>query len=355
MRKKSLNRLEFHCQATPLPFSISCVSLTTKDFDYHLPEELIASRPLDDRAASRMMVIHRATGLIEHKMFRDFPSYVQDGDELVLNDTKVIPARLFSIDGKSEILCLDRPSPTLWRCLVKPGKKMRVGATVQVADAIGSVIEVYENGDRLIEWDREIDLNEHGHLALPHYMNREDELSDRDRYQTVYAREEGAIAAPTAGLHFTPEILQSLPHTFLTLHVGVGTFRPVKAERPEDHDMHSENYAISADAARAINDASRVIAIGTTVTRVLEHLAQSATDGLRIPAESQSGSTNIFLYPPYQLRVIGALLTNFHLPQSTLLMLVSAFAGREIMLEAYRQAVEEKYRFYSYGDCMLIL
>lgn len=331
------------------------VSLTTKDFDYHLPEELIASRPLDDRAASRMMVVHRATGQIEHKMFRDFPNYVQAGDQLVLNDTKVIPARLFSHDGKSEILCLDRPSPTLWRCLVKPGKKMRVGATIQIANAIGSVIEVYENGDRLIEWDREIDLNEHGHLALPHYMNREDELSDRERYQTVYAREEGAIAAPTAGLHFTPEILATLPHTFLTLHVGVGTFRPVKAERPEEHDMHSENYRIAAEAAEKINQAERVIAIGTTVTRVLEHLAKTAPEGKRIPQESLSGSTNIFIYPPYQLRAIDGLLTNFHLPQSTLLMLVSAFAGRDVMLEAYRQAVAEKYRFFSYGDCMLIV
>lgn len=331
------------------------VSYSTQDFDYHLPEERIASRPLADRAASRMMVIHRQTGEIEHKMFRDFPTYVQTNDLLVLNDTKVIPARLFSNDGKSELLCLDRSSPTLWRCLVKPGKKMRVGATIQIADAIGSVVEVYENGDRLIEWDREIDLNVHGHLALPHYMNREDEAADRDRYQTVFAKEEGAIAAPTAGLHFTPEMLEKLRHVFLTLHVGVGTFRPVKAERPEEHEMHSENYHISADSADAINKAQRVIAIGTTVTRVMEHLAKSSVEGQRIPAMAQSGSTDIFIYPPYQLRAIDALLTNFHLPQSTLLMLVSAFASRDLILEAYRQAVEQEYRFYSYGDCMLIL
>lgn len=330
------------------------VNFRTQDFDYHLPEERIASRPLADRAASRMMVVNRNNGTIEHRMFRDFPEYVRQDDLLVLNDTKVIPARLFSNDGKSELLCLDRSSPTLWRCLVKPGKKMRVGATIQIADAIGSVVEVYENGDRLIEWDREIDLNVHGHLALPHYMNREDEVADRERYQTVFAREEGAIAAPTAGLHFTPEMLEKLPHAFLTLHVGVGTFRPVKAERPEEHEMHSENYQVSAATAHTINAASRVIAIGTTVTRVLEHLAKSATTG-RIPEGAHSGSTDIFIYPPYELRAIDALLTNFHLPQSTLLMLVSAFASRELILEAYRQAVEREYRFYSYGDCMLIV
>lgn len=331
------------------------MSLRTIDFDYHLPEERIASRPLADRAASRMMVVHRQSGVIEHRMFRNFPEYIRPDDLIILNDTKVIPARLYSKDGKTELLCLDRSSPTLWRCLVRPGKKMRIGATVQVADAIGSVVEVYDNGDRLIEWDRELDLYEHGHLALPHYMNREDEAADRDRYQTVYAKNEGAIAAPTAGLHFTPEMLETLPHTFLTLHVGVGTFRPVKAERPEEHDMHSENYHVHADTASAINAAGRVVAIGTTVTRVLEHLAKTAAPGERIAAGAQSGSTDIFLYPPYQFRAVDALLTNFHLPQSTLLMLVSAMASRELILEAYRQAVEQEYRFYSYGDCMLIL
>jgi S-adenosylmethionine:tRNA ribosyltransferase-isomerase len=331
------------------------VNLRTQDFDYHLPPERIASRPLVDRAASRMMVVHRESGIIEHRKFRDFPEYRRAGDLLVLNDTKVIPARLFSHDGKIELLCLDRSSPTLWRCLVKPGKKMKPGTTVQVADATGTVVESCDNGDRWIEWDREIDLNVHGHLALPHYMNREDEQADRERYQTVYARAEGAIAAPTAGLHFTPDLLEKLPHAFLTLHVGVGTFRPVKAEKPEDHVMHSENYQVSSDNAAAINAAGRVIAIGTTVTRVLEHLAKSAPAGQRIPAGEHSGSTDIFLYPPYRLRAIDALLTNFHLPQSTLLMLVSAFASRELILEAYRKAVEEKYRFYSYGDCMLIL
>ncbi len=331
------------------------MSLRTVDFDYHLPEERIASRPLADRSASRMMVVHRQSGLIEHRMFRNFPEYIRPDDLIILNDTKVIPARLYSNDHKTELLCLDRSSPTLWRCLVKPGKKMRVGATVQVADAIGTVVEVFDNGDRLIEWDRELDLHKHGHLALPHYMNREDEVEDRERYQTVYAKNEGAIAAPTAGLHFTPELLETLPHTFLTLHVGVGTFRPVKADRPEEHDMHSENYHVHAETTAAINAASRVVAIGTTVTRVLEHLAKTAVAGERIAAGNQSGSTDIFLYPPYQFRAVDALLTNFHLPQSTLLMLVSAMASRELILEAYRQAVEQEYRFYSYGDCMLIL
>lgn len=330
-------------------------NLRTIDFDYHLPEDRIASRPLADRAASRMMVIHRETGKIEHRLFRDFPQFLQPQDLIVLNDTKVIPARLMSNDGKTELLVTDRTSELRWRCLVRPGKKMRIGATVQVADAIGTVVEVFDNGDRLIEWDRELDLNEHGHLALPHYMKREDEEVDRDRYQTVYAKHEGAIAAPTAGLHFTPEMLEKLPHCFLTLHVGVGTFRPVKADRPEEHDMHWENYRISADTAQAINQSGRTIAIGTTVTRVLEHLAQSAPAGQRISSGDQEGSTNIFLYPPYQFRAVDALLTNFHLPQSTLLMLVSAMASRELILEAYRQAVEENYRFYSYGDCMLIL
>lgn len=331
------------------------MNLRTIDFDYHLPEDRIASRPLADRAASRMMVVHRAIGTIEHRLFRDFPQFLQPQDLIVLNDTKVIPARLMSNDGKTELLVTDRTSELRWRCLVRPGKKMRVGATVQVADAIGTVVEVFDNGDRLIEWDRELDLHEHGHLALPHYMKREDEEVDRDRYQTVYAKHEGAIAAPTAGLHFTPEMLEKLPHCFLTLHVGVGTFRPVKADRPEEHDMHWENYRISADTAQAINQSGRTIAIGTTVTRVLEHLAQSAPAGQRISSGDQEGSTNIFLYPPYQFRAVDALLTNFHLPQSTLLMLVSAMASRELILEAYRQAVEENYRFYSYGDCMLIL
>lgn len=329
------------------------MSLQTKDFGYHLPEELIASKPLAERSASRMMVVHRNTGVIEHRMFADFPQYLHEGDLLVLNDTKVIPARVFSDDGKIELLCLDRLSPTEWRCLVRPGKKMREGKTVTAGGISGTVVEVFENGDRLIRWDAPLDLDKHGHLALPHYMNREDELSDRERYQTVFAREEGAIAAPTAGLHFTPELLAQIPHAFLTLHVGVGTFRPVSVENLAEHVMHSERYAVTQETAEQVNAASRVIAVGTTVTRVLESLRSD--DGKRIGEKDQRGETDIFLHPPYQFGVIGGLLTNFHLPESTLIMLVSAFAGRELVLEAYRQAVENRYRFYSYGDCMLLI
>lgn len=327
--------------------------LRTKDFDYHLPEELIASRPLAERAASRMLVVHRTSGRIEHRMFREFPEFLKADDLLVLNDTKVIPARLFSDDGGIELLCLDRLSPVDWRCLVKPGKRMKPGRTVMVAGITGTVMEVFDNGDRLIRWEKPVDLNEHGHLALPHYMGRDDEAADRERYQTVFAREEGAIAAPTAGLHFTPEMLEKLPHAFLTLHVGVGTFRPVKVEVVSGHIMHSEKYAVSLETAHRVNAAGRVVAVGTTVTRVLESIGSA--DGPRLDEKNHAGETDIFIHPPYQFKAVGGLLTNFHLPQSTLIMLVSAFAGRELVMEAYRQAVAERYRFYSYGDCMLLL
>lgn len=332
------------------------MGLRTSDFHYELPEELIASRPLDERAASRMMVVHRDTGKIEHRMFRDFPGYLRPDDLLVLNDTRVIPARVFSDDGKIELLCLDRLSPVEWRSLVRPGKKMRVGKTVSVGGTTGTVVDVFENGDRLIRWEAPVDLDRHGHLALPHYMKREDELSDRERYQTVFAKEEGAIAAPTAGLHFTPEMLATLPHDFLTLHVGVGTFRPVQVDKPEEHVMHSERYQLGEATARRINGAGRVVAVGTTVTRVLEHLGRRhAEGGTRLENRDQQGETDIFIYPPYEFLVIGGLLTNFHLPESTLIMLVSAFAGRELVMEAYNEAVRERYRFYSYGDCMLLV
>jgi S-adenosylmethionine:tRNA ribosyltransferase-isomerase len=328
------------------------MELRTKDFDYHLPPELIAARPLADRAASRMLVIHRESGLIEHRMFRDFPGFLKPDDLLVLNDTKVIPARLFSDDGSIELLCLDRLSAVDWRCLVKPGKRMKAGHTLTAAGITGKVLEVFDNGDRLIRWERELDLNTHGHLALPHYMGRDDEAADRDRYQTVFAREEGAIAAPTAGLHFTPDLLDKIPHAFLTLHVGVGTFRPVKADVVSDHVMHSEKYSVSQETASRVNEAGRVLAVGTTVTRVLEAIAGGPK---RIQEREHRGETDIFIHPPHDFRVINGLLTNFHLPQSTLIMLVSAFAGRELVLEAYRQAVSERYRFYSYGDCMLLI
>ena len=329
----------------------------TKDFHYHLPPELIASRPLAERSASRMMVIHRDTGVIEHRAFTDFEMFIRPDDLLMLNDTRVIPARVFADDGTIELLCLDRLSPLDWRCLVRPGKKMKPGRTLMVGGITGTVVEVFENGDRLIRWDAPVDLDEHGHLALPHYMGRDDELADRERYQTVFAKEEGAIAAPTAGLHFTPELLARLSHDFLTLHVGVGTFRPVQVERVDEHVMHSERYVLSAAVAKRVNTAARVLAVGTTVTRVLEALARLKPEDckLRIEEKEHRGATDIFIHPPYPFGVVGGLLTNFHLPESTLIMLVSAFAGRDLVLEAYAQAVKERYRFYSYGDCMLII
>ncbi len=329
------------------------MSFLTKDYDYHLPPELIASRPLPDRAASRMLVIDRKSGTITHGRFADFTDHLKPHDLLVLNNTRVIPARLFSDDGRTELLCLDRLSPTLWRCLAKPGKRMKVGRPVTVGGITGNVVEVMENGDRVIQWESAPDLDKLGHVALPHYMGRDDEDSDKERYQTVFAKEEGAIAAPTAGLHFTPEILSEIDHDFITLHVGVGTFRPVSVAHIGEHVMHSEKYSVTPETAARINSAEHVVAVGTTVTRVLESLAGG---GHRIaPDAAMSGATDIFLHPPYRFQAVDALLTNFHLPQSTLIMLVSAFAGRELVLEAYRQAVAEKYRFYSYGDCMLII
>lgn len=333
------------------------MGLKTTDFSYELPAELIAAQPPEQRSGARMLVLDRATGSIAHRRFTDLEDYLRKDDLVVLNDTRVIPARVFSDDGRIEMLCLDRPSPLEWRCLVKPGKRMKPGREVVVGGVRGVVDRVFDNGDRLVRWEGELDLGRHGHLALPHYMGREDEALDRERYQTVFAREEGAIAAPTAGLHFTPELVARLDPAYLTLHVGVGTFRPVSAERPEDHEMHSERYEVSEATARRVNRAGRVVAVGTTVTRVLEHLGRSgmAEGGGRLAPRAQQGETDIFIYPPHEFRVVDALLTNFHLPESTLIMLVSAFAGRERVLEAYREAVRERYRFYSYGDCMLIV
>ncbi len=325
--------------------------MKTADFDYHLPEELIADRPLPDRSSSRMLVVHRDTGLIEHRHFHDLPEYVREGDHFVLNDTRVVPARFFSNDGSIEIVRSDALSPLLWKCLVRPGKKMKPGRTVCIGDALGTVEGVDNEGYRLIRFDREVDEETYGRLALPHYMNRESDPEDKERYQTVYARHAGAIAAPTARRHFTTGLLDALPHSFLTLHVGVGTFRPVKAEYVADHEMHSEHFHLPPQTANHIASAKRIIAVGTTTVRVLEHLA--AREGL--PLKSSTGSTRIFIYPPYPFKVVNALVTNFHLPQSTLLMLVSAFAGKDLVMKAYEEAVKEKYRFFSYGDCMLIL
>jgi len=323
----------------------------TIDFDYPLPEELIADRPLPDRAASRMLVIHRDTGLIEHRSFRDILSYVQPDDHFVLNDTKVVPARYFSNDGGIELVRAGLAHELVWKCLVRPGKKMKVGRTVRVGEATGVVESIDEEGYRYIRWDKPVDEETHGRLALPHYMNRESEPADKERYQTIYAAHEGAIAAPTAGLHFTPEILAKIPHSFVTLHVGVGTFRPVKSDNVEDHHMHTESFYMPAETSAAIEEAKRVVAVGTTSVRVLETLA--ARHGRPLPPGY--GDTNIFIYPGFQYKVTDALLTNFHLPQSTLIMLVCAFAGKDLVMEAYRQAVAERYRFFSYGDCMLIL
>jgi len=323
----------------------------TKDFDYHLPEELIASYPSEKRNQSRMLVIDRAKQTISHCQFSELEKFLQPEDLLVFNNTKVVASRFFSNDQKIELVRTQRLAADSWRCMVRPGKKMREGKTVQLGEATGTVRSIDEHGERIIDFDRVPDESL-GELALPHYMQRSSQASDLERYQTVYASREGAIAAPTAGLHFTDDMLAGLNHCFVTLHVGVGTFRPVKAERIEEHVMHSENYLLEAEAAARINAAPRRVAIGTTVVRVLEHVAAKQQGP---PLQAESGSTNIFIYPPYRFRAVDALLTNFHLPQSTLLMLVSAFAGKQLVMEAYRQAVEQRYRFFSYGDCMLIL
>jgi len=326
------------------------MSLLTSDYDYPLPEALIARYPLPRRDDSRMMVVHRAQGRIEHRSFRDFPGFIAPGDLVVLNDTRVIPARVFSDDGKVELLFLEAAGETLWKCLVKPGRRMRPGREVTVGGVRGSVEAVLESGERMVRFDRPVDLDRVGRLPLPPYFGRESEPDDEERYQTVYAAAPGAVAAPTAGLHFTPEILARTPHAFVTLHVGVGTFKPVQAERISDHAMHRERFFIRPETTQAVAEAKRVVAVGTTSLRVLE--ARWRDEGAVTPGE---GSTDIFIYPGYAFGVVGALLTNFHLPKSTLLMLISAFAGRELVMEAYAQAVRERYRFYSYGDCMLIV
>ncbi len=330
---------------TPIRFP----AVRTDDFDYDLPPELIATHPLAERTASRMMVIDRERGTIEHRLFSGLPTFLQDNDLLVFNDTRVIPARFFSNDKRIELLRVDHSDLLHWRCLVRPGKRMKIGRTVEVGASTGTVTAIDELGYRLITWDHPVDENTHGELALPPYMQRGEEECDAERYQTVYARQDGAVAAPTAGLHFTPELIDALPHAFLTLHVGPGTFRPVQVDDPAEHRMHDEAYELGADSAERITRAGRVISVGTTVTRVLEHLGRNG------PVPAGQGRTDIFIYPPYEFQVVDALLTNFHLPKSTLLMLVSAFANRELILEAYEQAVRERYRFYSYGDCMLIL
>ena len=340
--------------------------MDVKDFYYELPEELIAQDPLEDRSSSRLMVLDKKTGEIEHKHFRDILSYLNPGDCLVINNTKVIPARLFGVkegtQAKIEILLLKRKENDIWETLVKPGKKAKPGTKISFGEGIlvGEVLEVVEDGNRLIQFHyegifEEI-LDQLGQMPLPPYITHQ--LQDKNRYQTVYAKYDGSAAAPTAGLHFTKELLEEVKAmgveiAEVTLHVGLGTFRPVKVENVLDHHMHSEFYMVSQDAADKINKAKReghrVIAVGTTSTRTLE----SAADENGMLKET-SGWTEIFIYPGYQFKVIDALITNFHLPESTLVMLVSALAGREHVLAAYQKAVEEKYRFFSFGDAMFI-
>lgn len=320
----------------------------TSDYDFNLPEHLIAQRPLANRDDSRMLIVRRKEGTIEHGRFRDFEGFLQPKDLVVLNNSRVIPARTFSDDGKIEVFFLERLAPRTWLGFVKPGKKMRLGATCRIGGVRAVVIEVKETGERVLELDEEPDLQRIGHVPLPPYIKRDADGADEERYQNVFACQPGSVASATAGLHFTESLLAQIPHEFLTLHVGPGTFMPVKIERLSEHPMHEESYEISATAAERINAAKRVIAIGTTTTRVLE----SQPPG---PLSARNGRTRIFIYPPYQFQHVDALLTNFHLPRSTLLMLVSAFGGYELIREAYRQAVENEYRFYSYGDCMLMI
>src|SRR5213080_2500885 len=330
------------------------------DYDYDLPRELIAQRPLERREDSRMMVLHRTGQTIEHRQFRELRTFLQPGDLLVLNDTRVLPARRFSDDGAIEFLFLERVSPTRWKCLVKPGRKMRVGATAKIDNATLRVEEITDDGERIVASDKDVDLYAGGSMPLPPYIRRPSDEKDGARYQTVFADEAGAVAAPTAGLHFTPEILSEIPHTFVTLHVGPGTFLPVRSDNVAEHRMHAESFSISEEAAAKINQAGRVIAVGTTTVRTLESAPRKtrllkAVKSNECKISAQSTKTDIFIYPPFEFGVVDVLLTNFHLPRSTLLMLVSAFAGREFLLRSYEEAIRQRYRFYSYGDCMLIL
>ena len=341
--------------------------MDVKDFYYDLPQELIAQDPLEDRSSSRLMVLDKITGEVEHRHFKDITEYLRPGDCLVINNTKVIPARLYGVkegtEAKIEILLLKRKENDIWETLVKPGKKCKIGTKIVFGEGIltGEVIDIVEEGNRLIQFHyegifEEI-LDRLGQMPLPPYITHQ--LQDKNRYQTVYAKYDGSAAAPTAGLHFTPELLQQVRDigveiAEVTLHVGLGTFRPVKETDVLKHHMHSEFYKIEQSEADKINKAKkeghRVIAVGTTSTRTLE----SAADENGFLTE-KSGWTEIFIYPGYQFKVFDALITNFHLPESTLVMLVSALAGREHVLAAYETAVEEKYRFFSFGDAMFIV
>ena len=323
--------------------------MRTADFDYNLPDELIAQQPLAERTAARMLIVDRSTGQIRHEQFRNLSAFLQPGDLLVLNDTKVIPARIWSQSPAVELLLVENLGNNRWSALVKPGARAKTGMPLRFTPWFNAVVEGETDfGGRVLRFTGDVEsyLQHHGVPPLPPYIDRAVTGADRDRYQTVFAQTPGAIAAPTAGLHFTPELLATLPHAFITLHVGIGTFRPVKVDNVEDHKMHAERFAISAATATALQSAKRIVAVGTTVARTLETVGAP---------RAATGTTDIFIRPPYQFQVVDALLTNFHLPKSTLLMLVSALAGRELILHAYAEAVRERYRFFSYGDCMLIL
>lgn len=340
--------------------------LKKEDFFFNLPEDQIAQDPLEDRSSSRLLVLNKETGETEHRVFREIPDFLKPGDCLVINDTKVIPARLIgekeSTGGKVEVLLLKRKENDIWETLVKPGKKMKPGARVSFGGGLlkGEVVDVVDEGNRLIHFEyegifEEI-LDQLGQMPLPPYITHR--LEDKNRYQTVYAKHSGSAAAPTAGLHFTPELLEKIKEmgveiAHVTLHVGLGTFRPVKVENILEHHMHSEFYRIEASEAEKINRAKdsghRVICVGTTSCRTIESAADE-TGHLR----ECSGWTEIFIYPGYQFKILDCLITNFHLPESTLIMLVSALAGREHVLAAYEEAVEKGYRFFSFGDAMFI-
>jgi S-adenosylmethionine:tRNA ribosyltransferase-isomerase len=346
------------------------------DFHFELPANLIAQQPLERRDASRMLVVDRASGRWEDRCFRDLPDNLRAGDRLVVNNTRVLAARLFGrragvhattsrkqISGLVEILLVKQISggPQRWETLVRPGRKLGVGEKIQFPEGLeGTVVERGEYGLRVIEFNASQDFLEVvdriGHTPLPPYIKRSDETGDRERYQTVYAREAGSVAAPTAGLHFTPEMLAEIEQRGvvrieITLHVGLGTFQPVRSENVEEHSMHPERYQISPQAAMELAGARRTVAVGTSCVRTLEHAVRHGAGSVA----AGCGETSLFIYPGFEFRVVEAMLTNFHLPESTLLMLVSAFAGRELILGAYAHAVREKYRFFSYGDCMLVV
>lgn len=337
-----------------------------EDFYFDLPEELIAQDPLEDRSSSRLLVLDKETGKVEHHVFREIIDYLQEGDCLVINDTKVIPARLIGskigTDAKIEVLLLKRKENDVWETLVKPGKKAKVGTRISFGDGllVGEVVDIVEEGNRLIHFEYEGIfegiLDQLGQMPLPPYITHQ--LEDKNRYQTVYAKHSGSAAAPTAGLHFTPELLKEIEEkgvqiARVTLHVGLGTFRPVKVDNILEHHMHSEFYQIDEEAAEKINRAKesghRVICVGTTSCRTIESAADKNGK-----LHATNGWTEIFIYPGYEFKVLDCLITNFHLPESTLVMLVSALAGREQVLSAYEEAVKEKYRFFSFGDAMFI-